>query len=199
MDKVINVKKLSTGTVLVFLMQLAIVIVFVIIILKPLEKERASLIYEIDIQKNNILIYKGISQKLPLLMGTNKKLQEKFFILQTRLAEEKDAMTFLRQISNEATASGLTVTSWKPLQKNIHSSKKVYEFPVEITAMSSYHKLGQFFSKLTKLNRIVIINNISVKHILEPSKKGANINVIFNAITYSLIPKNELSLKEKEI
>ncbi len=87
---------------------------------------------------------------------------------------------------------------WKPKDKVVHSSKEIYEIPVDVEMRGDYHRFGQFFSNITGLNRIVNIANISIKG--QKVQRGLEIlQVNFNAMTYSMIPETELKeLGQKE-
>jgi len=80
--------------------------------------------------------------------------------------------------------------SWNPAAKRRHSSGIVYEVPVSINLSGSYHNLGHFFSELTKIDRIVNVNDINMSG-GGTSDKKANLSVSFAAVTFTAIPEGE--------
>jgi type IV pilus assembly protein PilO len=104
----------------------------------------------------------------------------------------------LRQVSQLAFKSGLDTILWRPSGKTVHPSNEVYEIPVSVEMRGTYHRFGQFFSNITKLERIVNLDKISVKGTGKVSRKGAStLTVSFTAVTYSTIPEAEKKALQK--
>jgi Tfp pilus assembly protein PilO len=57
--------------------------------------------------------------------------------------------------------------------------------PVSISLNGSYHNLASFFSELTKIDRIVNVNNISM------AGKGAMLSVSFSAVTFTAVKEGK--------
>ena len=115
----------------------------------------------------------------------------------------------MRQASELGIAAGLKVSLWKPKPKRPHSSGEIYEIPVDVEMRGAYHDLGRFYSSISKLDRIMNIDNIEMR-LIDPKtldrrslKPGQGVLLITsNAITYSSMSDVERSFisdaKKKE-
>ena len=76
------------------------------------------------------------------------------------LPKQQEIPSLLTNISEQGTNSGLEFISFQPKAE----SKQVFYavIPVAISVFGTYHKIGSFLDKLTKLNRIVSVNNIAL-------------------------------------
>lgn len=181
---------------LLVLPPVTIVVLFVVFLIMPAFEERGRLVSEVEKQNNEIQTAQKNAAKLSALIAENERLKNKLLELQMQLPEEKEVSGLLKQVSELGIKSGLQVISWKPRAKVVHPSKEVYEIPVDVEMRGNYHKFGQFFSNITRLNRVVNISNISMKT-AEQKQKVAILNVSFTAMTYSLIPDKEKKELEK--
>ena len=185
---------------LLVLPPLVIVFLFVYFMIMTTLEEKGKLSAEVDKQNKEIQAAKQSAARLPALMAENEKLKIKLIELQMQLPEEKEVSGLLRQVSELGVKSGLQIISWKPKDKLMHSSKEVYEIPVEVEIRGTYHNLGQFFSNVTRLTRIVNIGNIGIRLMEQKQKQqkaAGGLNVSFTAMTYSLISEKEKKEMEK--
>ncbi len=170
-----------------------IIAVLFSLLIKPALEEKKALVEEIDKQTGEMQMLQRNSAKLPALKAENKRLEGKLADLQLQLPEEREVSGLLKQVSELGIKSGLQIVSWKPGNKGVHESKEVYQIPVEVSMRGAYHKLGQFFSNITMLNRIVNLPNVSMK------PGGGGLDVSLTAMTYSQIPEKERKdLQKKE-
>lgn len=184
---------------LVVLPALAIVAFFLTLFIFPAMEERAKLKEEVQKQSDEINLLKRHSERLPTLIAENEKLLRRLSELQMQLPEEKEVSGLLKQVSMLGVKSGLHVMTWKPKAKTVHESKEVYEIPVEVEMRGRFHNFGQFFSGLTKLNRVVNLNDINIKMVDPKVQKGPpGLNVNFITTTYSLIPEHEKKQIEEQ-
>ncbi|MBS4062089.1 MAG: type 4a pilus biogenesis protein PilO [Bacteroidetes bacterium] len=202
-----NISRFKKG-LLIVLPSLAILAFFITLFILPALEENAGLEAEIARQKNEINLLHIHSAKLPNLIAENEKLQQRVAELQRQLPEEKEVSDLLKQVSLLGIKSGLHVITWRPKTRIVHASKEVYEIPVDVEMRGSFHDFGQFFSSLTKLGRIVNLNDINIKTNAQKTAKPKTpkaqqelrgLQVNFITITYSLIPEHEKKqLEEKE-
>ncbi|MDH3327648.1 MAG: type 4a pilus biogenesis protein PilO [Desulfobulbaceae bacterium] len=88
------------------------------------------------------------------------KTEELFKNTATVLPKSKEIPALLRNISDLGKGSGLDFLSFKP---GAEVPKDFYaEIPVDITIKGPYHNLGYFLDQVSKLERIVTVNNISL-------------------------------------
>lgn len=174
-----------------------IVVASVVFFILPSLQELQKRSDEVAGQEKEMVTAKRKTEKLSALMAENETLKGRLLALQAQLPEEKEISGLLRQVSEQGVKSGLHVISWKPVAKRVHSSKEVYEIPVDVEMRGVFHSFGEFFSNITKLSRIVNIANISMK--AGESKGKTVLDVGFNALTYSIIPEKERQeMEEKE-
>lgn len=176
----------------------AVILSFLVIffLIMPKQKEIKILDAKIDDQNNQIAVSQAKTAKLEILIKENERLKIRLNELKEQLPEEKEISTLLRQVSDLGTGSGLEIKSWKPAPKVTHSSGIVYETPVSVDVSGTYHNLGYFLSSLTRLNRIVNINDMKLS---TPQKvRGENLlQVSFRASTFSAIPEGEIVKTEE--
>lgn len=190
----INIKNLPpyAKAIISVLPSLILSIAIIILVILPKQKKIKELDTNIDKQNNEIAASQAKSAKLEILKQENERLIKRIKELQIQLPEEKEISSLLKQVSDMGTAAGLVIKSWKPGQKTTHASGIVYEIPVSVDVIGTYHNLGYFLSGLTKLNRIV---NVSDMKLTNPKAgKGENLlGVSFTASTFSAVPENELA------
>jgi type IV pilus assembly protein PilO len=145
---------------------------------------------KIDKQNNEIASSQSKAAKLEMLKMENERLVARINELKEQLPEEKEISTLLKQVSDLGIAAGLEIKSWKPSPKVTHPSGIVYEIPVSVSVEGTYHNLGYFLSSLTRLNRIV---NIQDMRLGSPRRERAEsmLQVSFKASTFSAIPEAE--------
>ncbi|MEW6107799.1 MAG: type 4a pilus biogenesis protein PilO [Nitrospirota bacterium] len=192
----IDIKNLpSYAKIIISLLPGIIISVIVIIFLiMPKQKEIKELDAKIDKQNNEIAASEAKAAKLDILIKENERLKQRLDELKQQLPEEKEISNLLKQVSDLGIGAGLEILSWRPSEKTTHPSGIVYEIPVSVKVAGTYHNLGYFLSSLTKLDRIVNINNMQLS---TPKRvKGENVlQVSFTASTFSAIPEKEAGAK----
>lgn len=188
----INVQNLppAAKAAIVFAPALIVVISSFLLFYRPRAAEIKRLKADITAQDKEIAKNEAKLAKLPEVKRRYDELEMNLKILSAQLPEEKEVSDLLKQVSDYGVQSGLTITLWKPQAKRVHSTKIVYEIPVNVTMTGSYHSLGQFYSRLTGMNRIVNIQNIKLDG--APTKDDVGrLKISFIAQTFSAIPKDE--------
>jgi len=168
-----------------------IIVVALFVFIFPKNKEIKDLETKILAQESEIAKSQSKAEKLPELIAINEDLKNKLNELKKQLPDEKEVTSLLKQVSDFAINSGLKVDLWKPAQKKIHASGIVYEIPVQVELTGSYHNLGQFFSNITKLTRIVNISNLRLSE-QEMLGRTALLKIVFTATTFSAVPEEEI-------
>jgi type IV pilus assembly protein PilO len=193
----INLKNLPLYAKVLLSVAPAVIVIAVVVFLLILPKNKEIKDFEVKIsaQENEIAKNQAKAAKLQELTLENERLRKRLDELKLQLPEEKEVSTLLKQVSDLCIRSGLKIALWKPEQKKTHPSGIVYEIPVKVELSGSYHNLGNFFSSLTKFNRIVNISNIKLSN-PKPEKGSAVLSVSFIATTFSAVPEEEIG-KEK--
>jgi type IV pilus assembly protein PilO len=158
----------------------------VFLVAMPKQQEIEKLDKKIQQQEKDIAKSQSMAAKLEELIAENAKLKLKLKELEAQLPEEREISSLLKQVSDLGLEADLSIQSWKPGVKRNHPSKIVYEVPVNVTIEGSYHRLGQFFSSLTSLDRIV---NISTFSLGAPRIVGkeAMMTISFTAVTFTAV------------
>jgi len=178
--------------IIAVLPSIVIALLVLFLVINPKMKRIKVLDAEIDKQNNEIAASQTKAAKLELLKLENEKLVKRINELKEQLPDEKEISSLLKQVSDMGTSAGLEIKSWKPAPKVMHPSGIVYEIPISVDVMGTYHNLGYFLSSVTKLNRIVNIDNMK----LGTPKKEKNdtiLQVSFRASTFSAVPDAEMA------
>ncbi len=170
---------------------LLIVALFFFVFYKPMTEEIKRLETTITKQEQEIGKAETKLRKLPEIKARYEGLVKELDELKRQLPEEKEVTTLLKQVSDLGIKSGLEIKLWKPSKRTVHQSGVVYEIPVKVEMVGSYHRLGYFFSSLTRLNRIVNVSDIKLSG-AKPEGREAKLQISFVALTFSAIPENEL-------
>lgn len=192
----INLNNLSpvARNVLTVLPSIIIIVLAIFLLILPRDREIKRLNAEITQQENEIAKDQAKAAKLDILRKENERLRVRLEELKLQLPEEKEVSGLLKQVSDLGIKSGLRIILWKPEQKRDHPSGIIYEIPVNVELSGSYHNLGVFFSSLTKLNRIVNIDDIKLTD-PKPQRNEAILRISFKATTFSSIPEKEIEEK----
>jgi len=147
------------------------------------ELRKVQKIYKTQLDK--LSIYKKRAAEILKYEKLMAQTQEEFNIAMKALPDKRELPALLTGISNAGSGAGLAFLLFQP---NNEVNKEFYkEIPVSIKVEGRYHQITDFFFQITKLNRIVNINNVDVK-----SKKGGKIlEMSCKAVTYMFVEKKE--------
>ncbi|HXJ84239.1 MAG TPA: type 4a pilus biogenesis protein PilO [Candidatus Methylomirabilis sp.] len=84
-----------------------------------------------------------------------------------RLPSEKEIPRLYRQLTDIASQSGLQLALFAP--KPLVDREDVAEVPIAMTCEGSYHQLGTFFSRISRLPRIVDLGDFRLVGIERPT------------------------------
>lgn len=111
------------------------------------------------------------------------------------LPEDREIPALLSDIDTLARKSGLEVRKFQPLPEVM---KEYYaEVPVQIVMDGSYHEVGIFFDRVSKLSRIVSVNDIVLG---EPKDVGGQtvLTVSGKVVTYRFLSDAEIKRNQEE-
>jgi type IV pilus assembly protein PilO len=139
--------------------------------------------------------FKAKARKLRALRKQFKDAENEFKIVMKALPEKKEIPNLLENISSSGQHSGLEFTLFEPKPEN---NKDFYaEIPVSINVSGSYHNVAMFFDKVSRLPRIVNIDNISITT-QKNTKKGLSLATSCTAVTYRFIENKSKKKKKKK-
>lgn len=111
-----------------------------------------------------------------------KKAETEFKMVKKKLPEKKEIPSLLANISQSGQDAGLEFVLFRPKPEEI---KDFYaEIPVSINVTGNYHHVTVFFDKVSRLPRIVNIDDIK----MTPGK-DSKLNTSCVAITYRFVEK----------
>lgn len=117
--------------------------------------------------------------------------QEAFNQAMRALPDKREIPSLLTGISKAGSDAGLDFLLFQP--ENEINKEFYKEIPVSIKVEGRYHQITDFFFQITRLNRIVNINDVDVK-----GKQGGQIlEMSCKAVTYMFVEKQEPAKKKK--
>jgi type IV pilus assembly protein PilO len=102
-----------------------------------------------------------LAARLPEFRTQVVDLEARLDSLKAVLPEQKDVGDLLRRIQTLAAQSNLEVRGFKPqpiAQKQMHA-----EWPIAIELDGTYHDLGAFFDRVSKVPRIINMSSVTIK------------------------------------
>lgn len=143
-------------------------------------------------QLNKLSTYKARAAEILKYEKMMAATREKFNLAMRALPDKREIPALLTGISKAGSDAGMAFHLFKP---DNEINKEFYkEIPVSIKVEGGYHQITDFFFQITKLNRIVNINNVDVK-----GKKGGKIlEMSCKAVTYMFVEKIKSENKRKK-
>ncbi len=132
-----------------------------------------------DIDKGHIT-----ERKLPQFRAQVSALEARLEGLKAVLPEEKDIADLLRRMQTLALQSNLVIRSIKPVPVVSHALHA--EVPHDLEFDGSYHNLGVFLDRLSRLSRIINVSDIAIKNKEKP-EPTSTINAHCRATTFVLL------------
>jgi type IV pilus assembly protein PilO len=135
-----------------------------------------------------------IAKRLPEFRAQVGDLEARLENLRNVLPEQKDVGDLLRRLQTLATQSNLEIRGFKP--QAITNRQMHAEWPIALELDGTYHDLGRFFDKVSKVPRIINISAIRIKGRdtgsasrgrQQSSQIGATVSAECTATTFVLI------------
>ena len=120
--------------------------------------------------RKELIISKDIARDLQKFKEQIDKLNEELKNALTQLPNEKEIPEILKNISSLGKESNLEFTLFRP--KPEEPQQFYAKVPIELTVLGSYHNMGIFFDKVSKLPRIINVVNFSMTRAKEGKDKG---------------------------
>ncbi len=143
-----------------------------------LKNQKASL-------EQQLVITRKKAAQLEDARARMKKAEENFMLAKAVLPETKEIPSLLTSISQSGQDAGLQFLLFQPkaeVKKDFYA-----EIPVEIKVSGNYHNVATFFDNVSRLYRIVNINNINMKS----GNKNSELDTSCTAITYKFVENEE--------
>jgi len=157
------------------------VLLFYFAIYGPQTEKIVQLQKQVDAVGEEVKIARKTARDLPKYQKEFEEVQKEFNATAVLLPKSQEIPNLLRNISDLGKGAGLDFLKFVP---GVEIPKDFYaEIPIDITIIGPYHNLGSFLDKVSKLERIVTVNNINVD---KPEKEGTEIllNSTCRLVTY---------------
>jgi type IV pilus assembly protein PilO len=122
------------------------------------------------------------------------RLTKELSIALSELPSTREIPGLLKGISQLGRKVGLDVRRFTPLPED--RREYVAAVPVELEVEGSFHEVGMFFDRLSKMNRIVYVQDIEMGRAVERGGK-VSLTVSGKAVTFRFLTKEELSQGQK--
>ena len=119
-------------------------------------------------------------------------IEKSFGTLLKQLPSKSEMEALLTDINQAGLGRGLQFELFKPAA-NETLSEFYAELPISIKITGSYHDMGAFASDISKLSRIVLLNDVSLA--LSPKEGGLTMDAI--AKTYRYLDEEEIAKAKK--
>ncbi len=138
------------------------------------------------LQALRIEIDKGhaTERRMPQFEKELKVLEVRLEGLKAVLPEEKDVADLIARMQNLAVQSNLKIRSFKP--GTVVPRQMYSELPHDVEFDGSYHNLGLFLDRLSRLSRIINVSDIGIKSKDKP-ELASTITAKCTATTYVLM------------
>ena len=170
------------------------VALFYFLFYQPSSKKVARLEKQISAARADLNKNKKAARDLPRLEKEIAETRERFEQAAVVLPKTREIPNLLRSIADLGKGAGLDFLSFKP---GGEQPKDFYaEIPVDISIRGPYHNLGFFLDQVSKLDRIVTVNNIKMG---SPKKEGGEmlLNSTCRLVTYRFT-NTQVSKKNKK-
>lgn len=135
-------------------------LLFFFLVYSPKSKEIDKLETDIRFLQGEIQKAEAIANKIEEHRAEKQQVELLLKAASLLLPREKEIPNLLTDISEQGTSAGLEFISFTPQAERRQQFYAV--IPVAIRVNGSYHQIGTFLDRISKLNRIVTVNNISL-------------------------------------
>lgn len=162
--------------------------VLVFLLLKPKYQELKEAEGTLSNLKVQVEENRQLAAKLPVLLKEYDRLQKELAAALTELPNQKEIPALLTSVTDEGKRAGLDFLLFRP--KGEEAKDFYAAVPVDITVSGTYGSVGNFFSAVAKLPRIVNISNVAFSDIKSTSDKP-RMKVTCVATTFRFLDKKE--------
>ncbi|MDI1308718.1 MAG: type 4a pilus biogenesis protein PilO [Methylotenera sp.] len=125
------------------------------------------------------------------------EIEKTFGALLKQLPDKSQMDGLLTDINQAGLGRGLEFELFKPGQET--QAEFYAEMPISIKVLGTYHDLGAFASDISKLSRIVTLNDIAITNgkDAKPSNADATLIMEVTAKTYRYLDTDEIAAKKQ--
>jgi len=117
--------------------------------------------------KKEIQALEATANRLPEFQREVQALEARLETLKRILPPEKEMPDLMRRVQYLAAQSSLAIRKFNPAKT---AQKEFYlEVPINLDLEGTYHNLGAFFDRISRMSRLVNVGNIKIKGQKKPS------------------------------
>lgn len=154
----------------------------------PRSDEIAKLKDSVEIARNEKQVKLAKAANMPRLQAELKAMEIKLNEAMAQLPDRKEIPDLLATLSSKASEAGLDILLFRPRAENFQEFYA--EIPVDIVVKGGFSSAVTFFDEVSKLNRIVNIDNIDFKN-AKVSGEQVSLDISNLATTYRFLDEAE--------
>lgn len=136
---------------------------------------------------------KGQAVKIDAYKQQMVDIEKTFGALLKQLPDKSQMDGLLTDINQAGLGRGLEFELFKPGQETI--AEFYAEMPIQIEIKGNYHDIGAFATDVSKLSRIVTLNDVSIAPVNKDSK-DTTLKMVAVAKTYRYLDSSEIAAKK---
>jgi type IV pilus assembly protein PilO len=145
-------------------------------------------------QKDDFVKKKTQSVNLDAHKQQLREIDQVFGTLLKQLPNKSEMDALIIDINQAGLGRGLQFELFKPAQ--FESMQDFYaELPIQIRVVGSYHDIGAFASDVSRLSRIVTLNNMNI--LIPPGKDPSTLAMETTAKTFRYLDEDEVAKARK--
>ena len=145
-------------------------------------------------QKDDFVKKKAQAVNLDAYKQQLREIDQVFGTLLKQLPNKSEMDALIIDINQAGLGRGLQFELFKPAQ--FETMQDFYaELPIQIKVIGSYHDIGAFTADVSKLSRIVTLNNMSIT--VAPGKDASTLAMETTAKTFRYLDEDELKKTKK--
>jgi type IV pilus assembly protein PilO len=139
------------------------------------------------------ILKKGQAVKIEAYRQQMIEIEKTFGALLKQLPDRSEMDGLLTDINQAGLGRGLEFDLFKPGQETV--AEFYAEMPIQIKVLGSYHDLGAFATDVSKLPRIVTLNDIIIQPLNKDAKDG---RLVLEAVakTYRYLDSSEIAARK---
>jgi type IV pilus assembly protein PilO len=145
-------------------------------------------------QKDDFVKKKAQAVNLEAYKQQLREIDQVFGTLLKQLPNKSEMDALIIDINQAGLGRGLQFELFKPAQ--FETMNDFYaELPIQIKVIGSYHDIGAFTADVSKLSRIVTLNNMNIT--VAPGKDASTLSMETTAKTFRYLDEDELKKSKK--
>ncbi len=150
----------------------------------PQQKQIQQLRSSIQSQETRIATLKKYAAETEKLTQEVQKAEEEFAAMLKLLPDQREIPALLETVSQIGAQEGLENLLFQPLPEVPHEFHAT--IPVRLDLVGHYHQLGLFLDRISRLGRIIQVDNLALKR-----RSDSSVQVSCNLATYRFLEEHE--------